>query len=80
LTIGSTKEKILLKRGDVFGERALIEKDTKRSGTIVCVEDSVLFCVDGAVFREVIKKVNQSFFKERIYFLSLIPIFSKINN
>ena len=75
LTIGATKEKKFLKSGSVFGELALIQKN-KRSGTIICVENSTIFCIDGTAFREVTLKVNQLFFKERIYFLSLIPIFN----
>lgn len=79
LTVGSTNEKITFKNGSVFGELALIQKN-KRSGTVVCIENSTLFCIDGNAFREVTQRVNQSFFKERIYFLSLIPIFTGLNS
>jgi len=78
LTFSTLKDTTkILKSKDVFGELALIQKN-KRTGTIKCIEKSILFCIDGTAFREVTKSVNQSFFKERMYFLSLIPIFSKL--
>lgn len=64
------------KEGDTFGEFALIHKN-KRSGTVLCVEDAHIFCLAGTAFRELSQKLNQSNIKDRLYFLSLITIFSK---
>lgn len=73
LITGDTK---IMKKGDTFGELALIQKN-KRSGTVKCTETAVIFCLDGSVFRDVIQKINSVQLKERLFFLSLIPIFSK---
>lgn len=67
------------KKGDTFGELALIQKN-KRSGTVTCKETSQIFCLDGLVFRESIQKLNQGNLKERLFFLNLIPIFAGLNN
>ena len=59
LEIESTKETIYFNSGNVFGELALIQKN-KRTGSVLCLEDASLFCIEGAVFREVILKVNKN--------------------
>lgn len=63
--------------GDTFGEFALIHKNI-RSGTVFCVEDAHIFCLEGAAFREMSQRLNQSNIKDRLYFLSIITIFSKL--
>jgi len=76
LHVEATGEDIFFTSGDVFGELALIQNN-KRTGTVVCVEDASLFCLDGTKFRDIIQRVNKKFLKDRTYFLTLIPIFRK---
>lgn len=61
-------------RCDTFGELALIQKN-KRSGTVKCVDSALIFYLDGTIFRYVIQKLNATHLKDRLFFLSLIPIF-----
>jgi CRP-like cAMP-binding protein len=63
--------------GQSFGELALIQKN-KRSGTIKCVEDAELYCLEGEIFRSIMINANKINLTDRLYFLSLISIFSKI--
>jgi CRP-like cAMP-binding protein len=67
------------KPGDTFGELALIQKN-KRTGTVKCIETAQIYCLDGHIFRKIVKKINQRNFKERLFFLSLIPIFIGLSN
>jgi CRP-like cAMP-binding protein len=69
--------KKIFKNGDTFGELSLIQKN-KRSGTVTCKEDGMVYFLEGSIFREIVQKINKQFLKERIYFLSLIPLFSII--
>ena len=62
------------KVGDTFGELALIQKN-KRTGTVKCLETAQIYCLDGHIFRKLVKKLNQRNLKDRLFFLSLIPIF-----
>ena len=76
LIIKDDEERKIFKSGDTFGELALIQKN-KRSGSVICREDGIVFCLEGSIFREIVQRVNKSFLKERIYFLSFIPLFRK---
>lgn len=78
LNLEAHNEKKIYTNGMSFGELALIQKN-KRSGTIKSLEDSELFCIDGEAYRNIIINMNKNNLKDRLYFLSLIPIFS-INN
>ncbi len=64
------------KEGNTFGEMALMEK-TVRTGNVKTLSIVQLYCIDGENFRKVINKLNNRNMKDRMYFLSLIPIFSK---
>lgn len=77
LEIFTTSEKscTVLQTGSTFGELALVQKN-KRTATVTCSEDAVLYCLDGNLFREVISENNKGFLKDRIYFLQLITLFS----
>jgi CRP-like cAMP-binding protein len=61
--------------GQSFGELALIQRN-KRSGTVKCVEDAELYCLEGEIFRSIMANVNKINLTDRLYFLSLISIFS----
>jgi cGMP-dependent protein kinase len=79
LSIPNTDEKKIFKRGDTFGELALIQKN-KRSGSVKCTQQAMLFCLEGNIFREMVQKLNRIDLKERIYFLNLIPIFKGLSS
>jgi CRP-like cAMP-binding protein len=76
LSLETHNEKKIYKNGMVFGELALIQKN-KRSGTFRCIEEAELFCIDGEIYRNIIISTNKTNLKDRLYFLSLISIFSK---
>lgn len=78
LSIKDREETKIFRNGDTFGELSLIQKN-KRSGTVTCVEDGMVFFLEGSIFRDIVQKINKQFLKERIYFLSLIPLFSILN-
>ena len=61
--------------GETFGELALIQRNM-RSYKIECIEDGILICLDGYNSRDIVRKMNKRYLKERIYFLSFIPLFS----
>lgn len=60
---------------ETFGELALIDKK-KRKTTIRAVENSTLYLVKGEIFRDIVKQINESELKERLLFISLVPILS----
>lgn len=60
-----------------FGELVLFEK-SKRTVTVRSLDHTVeLYSLEGSFFREIVKKINQGELKERLMFLSVLPIFSK---
>jgi CRP-like cAMP-binding protein len=75
LEIENEEEKYF-KEGDTFGEMALIQKN-RRTGSVVCMEEAKIYCLSGVSFREFSQKINQANLKDRLYFLSVITIFSK---
>ena len=68
----------IYREGDTFGELALLEK-RKREGTIVSKENVILYSLKGQLFRSIVEKINKEEQKERLEFLSLVPIFHSIN-
>ena len=78
LTLPNNEKKIF-KKGDLFGELALIQKN-KRSGTVRSIGETEIYCLESNIFKDVILKLNTLDLKERIYFLTLIPIFKILNN
>ena len=68
----------LYREGDTFGELALLEK-RKREGTIVSKENVTLYSLKGQLFRSIVEKINKEEQKERLEFLSIVPIFHSIN-
>lgn len=70
----NSNEVKILRKGDSFGELALIHKNL-RSGTIKSLTDVEVYCLEGNLFKEIILKMNNIDLKERIFFLSQNPIF-----
>ena len=66
---------MVFKEGDSFGELALIQDHIRTFG-VKCIEDSELYCMEGEFYRGIISEVNKKYFKETLYFLSFLPIFS----
>lgn len=79
LTLPNVTEKKYLRGGDSFGELALIQKN-KRSGTIKSIDEVEIYCLESAIFKDIVAKLNNSDLKERIFFLNLIPIFKILNS
>ena len=73
LTLNSQEIKHLGK-GESFGELALLQKNL-RSSTVKSLTDVKVYCLEGNLFKEILLKLNNQNLKERIYFLSLNPIF-----
>ena len=63
---------------ETFGEITLIE-NKKNNIKVKILEDSILFALKGEIFREIIQKINVSELKERLLFLSYVPIFKSLN-
>ena len=68
----------IFKEGDTFGELALLEK-RKRCGRIISKDNSILYSLKGQLFRNIVEKMNKEEQKERLQFLSIVPIFQPIN-
>ena len=69
----------IFREGDSFGELALLEK-RQREGKIVSKDNVILYSLKGQLFRNIVEKINKEEQKERLEFLSLVPIFQSINN
>ena len=76
---GKNKRTKILKEGSTFGELALLQK-SKRSASAISFSDAILFYVDGNLLRTIIGDLNKAETKERNYFVSLIPLFSGLND
>lgn len=70
------KETKIYKSGNTFGELSLMHRD-KRSASVQCVQMGELYSIEGDIFRELIREINQDYLQERISFLMNIPLFSK---
>lgn len=79
LHLPHSTEKKYLKKGETFGELALIQKN-KRSATISSKEEVEIYCLEANSFKDVVIRLNNNDLKERIYFLNLIPIFKNLNS
>ena len=77
-TFKNNNQPKLYREGDTFGELALLEK-RKRDGTVTCKENATLYSLKGLLFRNIVEKMNKEEQKERLAFLSLVPIFQSIN-
>jgi CRP-like cAMP-binding protein len=79
LKFKDSTEEIRIRKGDIFGELALIEK-SKRSGTVVSITTTDIFCLEGNIFRDIVRKVNSSDLHERVYCIKFISIFKGLTN
>ena len=77
-TFPNKKESKIYREGDTFGELALLEKK-KREGKIVSKDNSIVYSLKGQLFRDIVQKMNKEEQKERLDFLSIVPIFHSIN-
>ena len=77
-TFKNKNEPKIYKEGDTFGELALLEK-RKREGKIISKDNAILYSLKGQLFRNIVEKINKEEQKERLEFLSIVPIFHSIN-
>ena len=68
-----------LKRGDGFGELALLY-NSPRSATIFPIEDSILWGIDRNNFRKVVQETIIKEFSINRKFISGVEVFSNIKN
>ena len=74
-----SEQKKILREGDTFGELALLERK-KRRETVKTLEFSILYQLDGKIFREIVTNINKKELNSRLEFISLVPIFDSIKN
>jgi len=72
--INNYGERKIIRKGESFGELALIQKNL-RSCTIKSLSDVEVYCLQGDLFKEIVLKMNNLDLKERISFLSENAIF-----
>lgn len=77
-TIKNLESPKIYREGDTFGELALLEK-RKREGKIISKDNSIIYSLKGQIFRNIVEKMNKEEQKERLEFLSIVPIFHSIN-
>jgi len=73
------ERKKLFKEWDCFGELALLQK-CKRTGTVQCLTEVDLFVLDGVVFRDLVKTINQNKLKDKLFFINMIPMICSLDN
>ncbi len=69
----------IINQEETFGELALIE-NKKRTATVKCIENCILYLLNGKIFREIVSKVNEEELKERLTFLKAVSIFHLLDN
>ena len=69
----------IFKIDETFGEIILIENKIHNIH-FKCLTNSSLFQLRGDLFREIISKINESELKERLQFISLVPIFKSLSS
>jgi CRP-like cAMP-binding protein len=79
LNLPDLKQNKTIKKGDTFGELALIQK-TQRSGTVRSTCVSEIYCLDGTIFREIVKKINSVDQNERNFVIKFISIFKGLTS
>lgn len=72
--INTNGERKIIRKGESFGELALIQKNL-RSCTIRSLSDVEVYCLQGELFKEIVLKMNNLDLKERISFLSENTLF-----
>jgi cGMP-dependent protein kinase len=66
-----------LSSGDGFGDLALLH-DAKRSGTVIAMEYTELWCLERRKFRNIIEFINKQNYEENKAFVQSVSILSKI--
>ena len=79
ITSNQMNGKRFYKAGDTFGELALLERK-KRTETATSMEDSLLYELDGKIFREIVNSINKQELEDRLKFIQLVPIFESMDN
>ena len=74
----SPNDKKVFSAFDTFGELALLESK-RRTQTVKCVESGTLYILEGKIFQDMVKKVSQKELKDRLSFISLIPLFASMD-
>ena len=69
----------ILSENDTFGELVLLE-GKRRTYTVRCIENGVLYALDGKFFHNLVKKISQKELKDRLSFIALVPIFNSIDS
>jgi len=68
-----------LKEGSTFGELALIQNG-KRTATARAMDKCILYVLNGADFRKILKKINETDLNEKINLIKVNPIFNSLPN
>lgn len=79
LTLFSYFEVVKLSKGDFFGELALQTSTSKRTGTIICLEDCVLGTLSRDAYNSSIKDVQTKRRRGHVKFLLSFKIFLGLN-
>jgi CRP-like cAMP-binding protein len=79
LNLPDLKQTKTIKKGDTFGELALIQK-TQRSGTVRSTTVTEIYCLDGTIFRDIVKKINSVDQDERNFIIKFISIFKGLTS
>lgn len=64
---------------DTFGELVLLE-GTKRTHAVKCVENGSVYALDGKTFQTIVKTINQKELKDRLEFITLVPLVNSIDS
>ena len=75
----NSNSKKILKKGETFGELALLERK-KRNETVKTLEKTILYELDGKTFRNIVKTINKNELNDRLKFISYVPIFESLEN
>jgi CRP-like cAMP-binding protein len=79
LSLPDLKQTKIISKGDTFGELALIQK-IQRSGTVVSNTVTEIYCLDGSIFREIVRKINSVDQNERNFIIKFISIFKGLSS
>ena len=75
---GNSETKVLQKY-DTFGELVLLE-GKRRTHTVRCIENGILYALEGKFFHNLVKQISQKELKDRLSFIALVPIFNSIDS
>ena len=64
---------------DTFGELVLLE-GTKRTHSVKCIENGSVYALDGKTFQTIVKNINHKELKDRLEFITLVPLVNSIDS